>query len=140
MSRHALIVTAALAVLSATAAAAFAEDGAPAPYVYYVVPCDSPGAIPAAPADSAATPTAPVCVVPVATDYAMARGLRRYRYDPYYADPWPYWSVGVTHFGAHHHHGGHGGGLFSHGGHGGHFGGHGGHHGGGLGGGHHGGH
>lgn len=122
MSKLALIVGFSVSVLAATMASASAQN-TPQPYVYYVVPCNSPGAIPAAPADwdpnvSAGPPT---CVVPV--DTMRARAVRR---EPYYSSPWPYYgSVGVAYYGGRHHdfshspHGGHGGYGGGHGGHGG---------------------
>lgn len=105
----------------------------PPPFVYYVVPCGSPGAISATPAlDPTADPALPVeavCVVPVATG---AGPPPRPRYSHYAYDPWgpsyfsrpSYGSFGLSIFS-----GGHGGGhlggghpSFGHGG-GGHFGG-----------------
>jgi uncharacterized membrane protein YgcG len=105
----------------------------PPPFVYYVVPCGSPGAIAATPALSPsadpAQPVEAVCVVPVATG---AGPPPRPRYSSYAYDPWgpsyysrPYYgSFGLSFFS-----GGHGGGhfggghsSFGHGG-GGHFGG-----------------
>ncbi|MCC6788843.1 MAG: hypothetical protein IT547_13495 [Hyphomonadaceae bacterium] len=109
MTKHALIMTALAIGFAAAPGLAFAEDVTP-PYLYYVVPCDSPGAIPAAPADTAAPSAYPTtCVVPVATGVTAPPSARRYSryYDgSYYASPY-YGSVGVTYFGAHHASGGH---------------------------------
>lgn len=106
----------------------------PPPFVYYVVPCGSPGAIAATPAldpsADPALPVEPVCVVPVATGAGPPPRPRysSYAYDPwgpsYYSRPF-YGSFGLSIFSGGHHGGGHFGGghsSFGHGG-GGHFGG-----------------
>jgi hypothetical protein len=148
----------AAALAFATGVAAQPAPAQP-PYVYYVVPCDSPGAIVTDPqvapaADPGAALPPPVCVVPVSTS---STGAVRSRYSAY-ADPYssgPYYdaygypygssyharpfygSLGFNFFGGHHdigHGGSHfGGGHFDGGrtGGGGHFGGGGGHIGGG---------
>ncbi|MBB3892924.1 putative membrane protein YgcG [Phenylobacterium haematophilum] len=107
---------------------------APPPFVYYVVPCGSPGAIAATPAlppsADPALPAEAVCVVPVATDAAPPPRPRysSYAYDPwgpnYYSRPF-YGSFGLSFFSGGHRGGGHfngGHSSFGHGG-GGHFGG-----------------
>ncbi|WP_066686088.1 hypothetical protein [Caulobacter sp. CCH9-E1] len=104
------------------------------PFVYYVVPCGSPGAIAATPAltpsADPALPVEAVCVVPVATGAGPPPRPRysSYAYDPwgpsYYSRPF-YGSFGLSFFSGGHHSGGHFGGAhssFGHGG-GGHFGG-----------------
>jgi len=112
------------------------DSGATPPFVYYVVPCGSPGAIAATPAlpspVDAAIPAEAVCVVPVATGATPPIRPRyssyAYAYDPwgpsYYSRPF-YGSFGLSIFSGGHHAGGHFGGghsSFGHGG-GGHFGG-----------------
>lgn len=126
MSKFALIIGVSASILATTMASASAQN-TPPPYVYYILPCDTPGAIPAAPAapDPGASPGAVTCIAPVATSSAGA-----FRRAPRYQSAWPYWeSVGVAYHRGHHRsfshspHRGHGG----HGGHGRHGGG--GHHG-----------
>ncbi|MFZ5511606.1 MAG: hypothetical protein ACOZCP_16300 [Pseudomonadota bacterium] len=110
----------------------------PPPFVYYVVPCGSPGAIVATPAlPPSADPTLPVeavCVVPVATGTGPPPRPRysSYTYDywgpSYYSRPF-YGSFGLSIFSGGHHGGGrfsgghssfgHGGGRHFGGGHGG---------------------
>lgn len=125
MSKLVHTIGVAAAMLLATSAAAAAQDAPLPPYVYYIVPCDSPGAIPAAPAaqDPAVAAGPVACVAPVATNYGATRLYRR---SPYYGNSWPYYgSFGVAYVGGHHRmsHFGGGGHRGGHGGHGGHHGG-----------------
>jgi hypothetical protein len=123
------------AALAAPAVAVAQPAGAvPPPFVYYVVPCGSPGAIVVTPAlpppADPALPAEAVCVVPVATGAGPPVRPRysSYAYDPwgpgYYSRPF-YGSFGLSIFSGGHYGGGHFGGAqssFGHGG-GGHFGG-----------------
>jgi len=78
MSKLALIVGVSATILATTIASASAQNAPPA-YVYYIVPCDSPGAVPATP-DPGASPGALTCIAPVTT--AISAGA--YRRAPYY--------------------------------------------------------
>ncbi|WP_068879149.1 MULTISPECIES: hypothetical protein [unclassified Phenylobacterium] len=114
---HAMVIAAAGLAAPAIGVAQPVGLGPP-PFVYYIVPCGTPGAIAAAPvlppSADAAQPVEAVCVVPVA---AGTRPPRHRRYSSYAYDAWGpnyysrpfYGAFGLSIFSGVHDAGGHSG-------------------------------